>query len=235
VRTLALIPARGGSKRIPRKNVLPFCGKPILAYSVEAAQSSGLFDEIMVSTDDPEIARVAEEAGASVPFLRSPATADDHSGLMDVVREVLVQYRTALNQSFDVVCCLLPTAPLIQVEDLTRARNLLEDGGYASVLPVVRFGYPILRSLNLKDGKVSMNWPEYYHSRSQDLPPAFHDAGQFYWIHTGRHPDLQVVFTANSGAIELDESKVQDIDTLEDWKLAELKYKMLNSKGGPLA
>lgn len=225
--SIAIIPARGGSKRIPRKNIRFFLGKPIMAYSIETALNSDLFDEVMVSTDDDEIAHVAKQNGASVPFLRSAETANDFAGIAEVLLEVIAGYQ-AMGRRFDTVCCLFPTAPLILDSDLRAGLDKLNAGGFDSVFPVTRFQYPIWRSLRMEEDRVLMNWPENYPKRSQDLPPAFHDCGQFYWLHVDRFIEARRVFTENSGAIELPSTRVQDIDTEDDWRIAELKYKFLH-------
>jgi N-acylneuraminate cytidylyltransferase len=225
VNPLAIIPARGGSKRIPGKNIRPFLGKPIIAYSIETALGSNLFAEVMVSTDDETIARVARQHGAVVPFLRSAETSGDHAGIAEVLREVIERY-AALGRPFDTICCLLPTAPLVIETDLVSALLKLKAENFDSVFPVCRFNYPIGRSLRMEDGRVLMNWPENYSKRSQDLPPVFHDCGQFYWLHVEAFLAAGRVFTQNSGAIELPSTRVQDIDTEEDWQLCELKYQL---------
>jgi len=225
-RRLAIIPARGGSKRIPRKNIRSFCGKPILAYSIETALNSGLFNEVMVSTDDAEISRVALRYGAKVPFMRSAETSNDLAGLADVVLEVLQTYE-GLGMAFDEVCCLLPTAPLLIQSDLAEGLSLLTAGQYETVFPVVQFSYPIQRALSLSGSRASMIWPENYSARSQDLPSTYHDCGQFYWMRTPAIRQEKKLFTKNSGALVLPETRVQDIDSEEDWKLCELKYSML--------
>lgn len=230
MQSIAIIPARGGSKRIPGKNIRDFLGKPIIAYSIEAAINSGLFQEVMVSTDDQEIAAVAEKYGAKVPFLRSPETSDDFSTTAAVISEVLEKY-TSAGKNFDIGCCIYPTAPLVTLHTLTAAKQLLLNNNFSSVFPVVKYSYPIWRSLKIEDGKVSLNWPENLDKRSQDLPSAFHDAGQFYWFKIDEFLVQQSLFTQNSGAIELEEMAVQDIDNLTDWKLAELKYQLLNQTG----
>lgn len=223
---VAIIPARGGSKRIPRKNIKPFCGKPILAYSVEAALKSKLFDEVMVSTDDAEIAEVAKKFGASVPFMRSAETANDYAILKDVLNEVLARY-AELGKTFDEVCCILPTAPLIETDDIIKSHEILEKENCVSVVPVVKFSYTIFRSLKIENGRLAMNWPENYAKRSQDLPEAYHDAGLFYWYDRKYFEEKTASFGADSCPYILGEEKVQDIDTLEDWKIAEMKYKIL--------
>ena len=224
---LAIIPARGGSKRIPGKNIRPFLGKPILAYSIETALKSGLFAEVMVSTDDREIVRIAQERGASVPFLRSAETANDVAGIAEVLLEVIEAY-AAMGRCFDTVCCLFPTAPLITEPDLRAGFEKLNAGGFDSVFPVTRFSYPIGRSLRMEGDRVLMNWPENYPKRSQDLPVAFHDCGQFYWLRVESFLKARRVFTENSGAIELPNTRVQDIDTEDDWRICELKYRLLH-------
>jgi N-acylneuraminate cytidylyltransferase len=229
IRRLAIIPARGGSKRIPGKNIRPFLGKPIIAYSIETAVTSGLFDEVMVSTDSEEIAEVAGRYGAKVPFWRSAARSDDHATLADVALEVLTQY-SEKGMEFDYFCCLLPAAPLINTINLTEAFERLVSGNYSSVFPVVKFNYPILRSLKIENEHVSMNWPKFEKSRSQDLPDSFHDAGQFYWMKTSNFMLEKKFFSWNSGAILLNELGVQDIDTETDWLMAELKYKILYNR-----
>ena len=222
---LAIIPARGGSKRIPRKNIKNFHGKPIIAYSIEKKKKSGLFDEVMVSTDDEEIKIISLEYGAKVPFLRSENTSNDTATTLEVIREVLESYKKE-DRTFDEVCCIYPTAPLMKSSHLTAGLDLLENE-IASVFPVVPFSFPILRSLKVdEDNFVSMNWPEYSHTRSQDLPAAYHDAGQWYWL----RPELisDSLYSVNSKVIILSEMEVQDIDNESDWKMAEVKWKMGN-------
>lgn len=222
---IAIIPARGGSKRIPGKNIRNFLGKPIIAYSIEMALGSGLFKEVMVSTDDQEIAHVAESFGAKVPFFRSKENADDYAPTVDVILEVLDDYKKQ-NKVFEYCCCIYPTAPLLEQIFLKQGYRKLLEGAFDSVFPVVEFSYPIKRSLKLNEvGKVDMNWPEYLESRSQDLPKAYHDAGQFYWFKVDRLIEEKKLFGNNSGAIILPNTSVQDIDTEEDWILAELKAK----------
>jgi N-acylneuraminate cytidylyltransferase len=222
MRNLAIIPARGGSKRIPRKNIKPFLGKPIIAYSIEAALQSQLFDEVMVSTDDVEIANIARQYGSTVPFMRSQDTANDYATLADVLLEVVGCY-TQNGIVAENVCCILPTAPLISSQDIINGYTYLNASNYTSVYPVVAFSYPILRSLKIdENGYMSMIWPEYMNTRSQDLEPAYHDTGTFYWIKKDA-----IKKSSRIGGIIVDEIKIQDIDTEMDWKLAELKYKLL--------
>lgn len=220
---IAIIPARGGSKRIPRKNVRDFLGKPIIAYTIQTALDSELFDEVMVSTEDDEIATVAQHYGAQVPFRRSAQNADDYATTADVLAEVLQQ-----RPSYELACCIYPTAPLIQVERLQQALQLLINRHYDTVFPVVRYDSPIERSLLLsEDQRVTMRWPENLNQRSQDLPAAYHDAGQFYWFRTSYLLREQRLYGDNSGAIVLPPTEAQDIDTPEDWQLAELKARLL--------
>ena len=230
MKNLCIIPARGGSKRIPRKNIKPFMGKPIMAYSIEAALKSGLFDEVMVSTDDAGIVAVARQFGANVPFLRSEETANDYAGLNEVIAEVIKRYKE-LGEDFDNVCCILSTAPLLQSSDLKASYQKLIETGFECVYPIVEFSYPILRSLVFNaQGEIVMKWPEYTNTRSQDLEPCYHDAGSFYWIDAKAYErDYSFDSLKCSGYI-LDPIKVQDIDTESDWKFAELKYNYLNTK-----
>jgi pseudaminic acid cytidylyltransferase len=222
MKNLAIIPARGGSKRIPKKNIKDFFGKPIIAYSVEAAVKSQLFVEVMVSTDDQEIAQAAKEYGAKVPFMRSAKNANDTATLADVIDEVKQCYLKN-NQKFDYICCILPTAPLITTENLKKGLKLLKENNADSIRPVVRFSYPIQRALRMTDGKIKMFYPEHKKSRSQDLESAFHDAGQFYWMR-----DETGLRGENNLGFEISPVQVQDIDTEEDWQIAEMKYKTIN-------
>lgn len=224
MQNLCIIPARGGSKRIPRKNIRHFLGKPIIAYSIDSALKTGLFDIVMVSTDDSEIADVAMKYGAEVPFMRSTNTSNDYATLADVMKEVFVKYN-AIGQSFDNACCLLPTSPLLKPEDIILGYTRLSDSDFTVVVPVVEFSYPILRSFNMSEtGEISYNWPEYAKTRSQDLQPAYHDSGTYYWYKV----DPWLSGIVKRGAIIVDEKYVQDIDTEHDWKMAEMKYRLLN-------
>ena len=220
---VAIIPARGGSKRIPRKNIRPFLGKPILAYSIEVTLQSGLFDEVMVSTEDDEIAGVALQFGAKVPFRRSAETANDYAGTAEVLLEVLAVYESH-GQVFDNGCCIYPTAPFITVDLLGSAWQMLRDNRYDSVFPVLRFSYPIQRALRLDGKRATMFWPENYTARSQDLTPAYHDAGQFYWFRSAALQQQKRLWTDRSGAIVISELDAHDIDMPEDWTMAEFKY-----------
>lgn len=225
MRNIAIIPARGGSKRIPRKNIKPFMGKPIMAYSIEAALKSNLFEVVMVSTDDEEIAGIARQYGAEVPFMRSEQTANDYATTNDVLKEVIRSYAER-GLRFDYMCCVYATAPLVRPGDLAEAFERLKNGGYKSVYPVVEFSYPIWRCLDVsEDGTMSRHWPEYEHSRSQDLPKAYHDTGTFYWYDIKKWTEN----TGETGAVVFPEIKVQDIDNEADWQLAELKYRLLHN------
>jgi pseudaminic acid cytidylyltransferase len=220
---LAIIPARGGSKRIPRKNVKPFLGKPMLAYSIEAALATGLFVEVMVSTDDEEIAKVARQYGAKVPFMRSAETANDFATTDDVLREVVTRYKE-LGQEFDNFCCIYATAPMIQRKDIIAAFERLNSSDFTVVYPVVQFSYPIWRCLDLaEDGTIKYHWQEYENCRSQDLPNEYHDTGTFYW----HRIDKWMAGDITTGGIVVDETTIQDIDTETDWNIAEMKYKLL--------
>lgn len=224
---LAIIPARGGSKRIPHKNIKKFLGKPIIAYSIKAAIKSGLFDEIMVSTDDCEIAEVAKQYGAKVPFMRSLKNSDDFSTLADVAIEVYRKYEDK-GKKYDNICCILSTAPFITSLRINEAYNKFIEKNFNSVCPVVAFSYPVLRALEFdNDKKLRMINPEYLNSRSQDLKPAYHDCGSFYWVKTEALKKEKTLLCKNGSAIILPETEVQDIDTETDWKLAEIKYNFL--------
>lgn len=226
---LAIIPARGGSKRIPRKNIKLFIDQPIIKYSIDAAINSNLFDEIMVSTDDDEVARIAISCGAKVPFIRSEATSNDYASTVDVLEETLLEYKK-IGKAFEYCCCMYPTAPFISPQILMKGFEILKESEADSVIPVVRFSYPIQRALKIEKGKLFMVWPDNTGSRSQDLPSTYHDAGQFYWC---RVKDLLLhkkIFTENSVPIEISELEAQDIDNEEDWKMAEIKYKILMNR-----
>jgi pseudaminic acid cytidylyltransferase len=226
---VAIIPARGGSKRIPRKNIKDFLGKPVIAYSIETAINSNLFDEVMVSTDDEEIASIAEKYGAKVPFYRSKKNSDDRATTVDVLLEVLGEYEK-LDVKLKTGCCIYPTAPLLKRQVLLDAYNLMMKEQYDAVFPVVKFSYPIWRSLKLEGSKSAMIWPEHLNTRSQDLADTFHDAGQFYWFFCNTLLENKVLFGKNAGSIVLPESEVQDIDSLQDWRIAEIKYETLYKK-----
>lgn len=222
---LCIIPARGGSKRIPRKNIKDFLGKPIIAYSIETALQSGLFEEVMVSTDDEEIAEVAKRYGAKVPFFRSELTSGDYATTSQVLAEVLEGYRKSGN-AFEEACCIYPTAPLIRIERLIEGFAELKAKKARSVFPVVAYSSPIWRALKQTSvGAFEMIWPEHLNSRSQDLEKAYHDAGQWYWFNVERFLTEERIYTDNTSCIVLSEYEVQDIDTAIDWEMAEIKYR----------
>lgn len=224
---VAIIPARGGSKRIPRKNIREFRGRPMMAWPIEAALASGVFDTVMVSTDDPEIAETARIFGAEVPFMRSAAAADDHATTSEVLLEVLSRYAET-GTCFDLACCLYPTAPFVRAQNLMDGRARLLESQFNVILPVAAFSYPIWRSLcREEDGHIVLNFPENLNARSQDLPTAYHDAGQWYWFRTAAFLRDRVLMGPNTGSVVLPATQVQDIDTEEDWALAELKHERM--------
>lgn len=227
---IAIITARGGSKRIPRKNVKLFCGKPIITYSIEAALRSRLFEEVMVSTEDEEIARIAKEAGAQVPFMRSSESAGDYASTDDVLLEVLAAYKER-GKDFDSFCCLYPTAPFVTAEKLKTAMGLLEKAD--SVMPVVPFSFPPQRCMVLnEEGELRMKWPEHAKTRSQDLEPYYHDCGQFYCCRTAPFLEYKTTDLPHMVPMIMSELEVQDIDNPDDWEIAELKYqKMIAGQG----
>lgn len=226
MKKLAVIPARGGSKRIPRKNIKDFLGKPIIAYSIETALESNLFDEVMVSTDDQEIANVAKKYGAKVPFMRSAENANDYATTVDVLLEVVDEYQRR-GMKFGALCCLYPTAPFVSLNDLKMGFELLNKA--TSSLPVVEFDFPVLRALKQdEDQNISFAWPEHEKMRSQDMESYYHDAGQWYWVMTKELESQKTLVTDNCKVIKKDRMSVQDIDTVQDWQLAELKYQVIS-------
>jgi N-acylneuraminate cytidylyltransferase len=228
---LAIIPARGGSKRIPKKNIKEFNGKPIITYVIDAAVKSGLFDEVMVSTDDAEITAVALANKATVPFQRSEANSNDFATLIDVILEVLENYKKQ-GKEFENVCCILPTAALISQERLLEGYEKLGSLKLSSLIPVIRFAYPIQRALKEDNGLLHMREQEHLRSRSQDLEPYYHDSGQFYWLKTEALLTEKTIFTSRTGFIEIKETEAQDVDTLLDWEMLTVKYNYLKSIAG---
>lgn len=219
---IAVIPARGGSKRIPRKNIKNFYGKPIIAWSIDVARVSGLFDHIIVSTDDAEIAGVAKQYGAEIPFIRPAELSDDHTGTIEVIAHAT---EWALRQGWPVsaVCCIYATAPFVQVEDLRRGLCALESGDWAYAFAVAYFVAPIFRAFKQAgNGGVEMFFPEHFKMRSQDLPMALHDAGQFYWGRPSAWLENKRIFDRHSIPVIIPHWRVQDIDTEDDWKRAEI-------------
>lgn len=227
MKILAIIPARGGSKRIKRKNVKDFCGEPIIAYSIRAALQAGCFSRVMVSTDDPEIASVAKKLGADVPFMRSAATSDDYATTADVISEVLDRLEVN-GHIYDAVACIYATAPFITAERLRDAAEMLERGDAQAAFTCVEYSYPIQRSLAIgEDGRIGMKYPEYATARSQDLPKSYHDAGQFYLSTVKSFRECGSLWGPDTRPVVLSELEVQDLDTMTDWKLAEMKFKLL--------
>jgi len=219
---LAVIPARGGSKRIPRKNIKPFGGRPMIAWSIAAARESGLFDRVIVSTDDEEIAAVARAEGADVPFLRPADLSDDHTGTIPVIAHA-VEWQTAHGAAPEVVCCLYATAPFIDVDDLRHGLEILQDSGADFAFSVTTYAAPIQRALRIRDdNRVEMFDPAQFNTRSQDLEPAWHDAGQFYWGRSEAWLSGKPLFGPHAAPVPLPRDRVQDIDTEEDWRRAEL-------------
>ena len=222
--SLAIIPARGGSRRIPKKNIKLFFGKPIIAYTIEAALKSNVFDEVMVSTDNEEIKNIAIKNGAKVPFFRSDENSNDFSTLSDVLIEVLGKYKKH-KKFFDSVCCILPTAALLSPEKIIESYKRLIESNSKTIVPVIKFAYPIQRSLIEEQGFLKMREIEHINTRSQDLEDYYHDSGQFYWLKTKDFLLDKKIFTEKTGYIELKEYEAQDVDTLDDWKMLEIKYK----------
>lgn len=228
---LAVIPARGGSKRIPRKNIKSFCGKPIMAWSIEAARDCGCFNSVIVSTDDGEIAQVARECGASVPFVRPAALADDYIGTIEVVRHA-IEWQIEHGQAPELVCCIYATAPFVCAADLKRGLNALKETGCDYAFSVACFGAPIQRAIRITEqGRVDMFYPEFFDSRSQDLEQAYHDAGQFYWGRTAAWLAKKRIFSADAVPVLLPRHRVQDIDTADDWMRAELMFRSQQTDG----
>ena len=227
MRTLAIITARGGSKRIPRKNIKDFNGKPIMAYSIEAAVGSGVFDKVMVSTEDEEIADIARHYGAEVPFYRSEQTAGDYATTTNVLNEVIAEYEK-LGETFDIIACIYPTAPFITPARLKEAVEQLGKSDADSLIPVVRFSFPPQRAMEIQDGYLVFRQPEYINARSQDLKPHYHDVGQFYVFKTESFKVNQRIMAGKILPMELPETEVQDIDNPVDWEMAELKYKLMS-------
>ncbi len=223
MKNIAIITARGGSKRIPKKNIKDFCGKPIIAYSIEAALTSDLFETVMVSTDSEEIAEIAKYYGASVPFLRDASTSNDFATTVDVLKEVLKKYQSR-GKFFEWICCLYPTAPFITPKMLKEAMDTLIDSTAESLMPVVQFGYPPQRALKIENGRLEYIYPEYESTRSQDLEIQYHDCGQFYICKTKAIEKYGSLLTSKTIPFVVDEQSVQDIDNLSDWHIAEMKY-----------
>lgn len=224
---IAIITARGGSKRIPKKNIKEFMGRPMLAYAVDAAKGSGIFDEIMVSTDDGEIAETARKCGASVPFMRSERTSSDYAITYDVLEEVLEEYRK-LGREFDGLCCIYPCVPFLKAVSLRDAYGLMKSKGANAVMPVCRYPVPVEWAMRMNGGVLAADDVEKQKIRSQDLQPAWFDAGMFYFYRTETFLKERTTLFPDTLGYAIDESECQDIDTPEDWKMAEMKYRILH-------
>ncbi|MBA3015311.1 MAG: pseudaminic acid cytidylyltransferase [Proteobacteria bacterium] len=228
---VAIIPARGGSKRIPGKNIKPFAGKPIIAYSIEAALTSSLFDRVIVSTDSQEIAAIARVHGAETPFVRPDELADDFTTTADVLLHAL-NWLTAQQSPPSQICCLYATAPFVQPRYLKQGLDLLLTSKAASVFSVTSYPASIYRALKQEpDGRLAMVWPEYELTRSNDLPETFHDAGQFYWLDAPRFMNEKIIYNHDSRPVILPRFLTQDIDTPEDWVTAEAMHQTLQKLG----
>lgn len=229
---LAVIPARGGSKRIPRKNIKLFCGKPMLAWSIEAALESGVFDQVIVSTDDQEIAEVAQQYGATVPFMRPQQLSDDHTGTIPVIQHA-IEWLNAAGPPVDLACCLYATAPFVSAEDIRRGLQVLTETASEYAFTVTSYPFPIQRAIRLTaEGRVEMFNPEHFNTRSQDLEEAFHDAGQFYWGRASAWLHGAPIFGPGSAPVILPRHRVQDIDTQEDWERAQWLFKAMQAQLG---
>lgn len=223
---VAVIPARGGSKRIPKKNIREFCGKPMIAYSIEAARESGLFEHVIVSTDSEEIAGVAKTYGAEVPFIRPAGLSDDFANT-DAVFMHALEFLAAEGENYEYACCIYATAPFIQARYIQEGCRLMDEKNAANAFSVTTFPFPVLRSQIINSsGLLEMRWPEHRMTRSQDLPEFYHDAGQFYWTRVYRYLEHSDLY-ADAAPVVLPRYLVQDIDTEEDWKRAELMFKTL--------
>jgi pseudaminic acid cytidylyltransferase len=229
---VAVIPARGASKRIPRKNIRPFLGKPIIGYSIEAARASGLFDQVLVSTDDAEIAAIAGTFGGETPFTRPKELSDDHTSTNAVVRHAIT-WLTEQGKSVSIVCCIYPTAPLIQARHLIEGYEKLVSGDKAFAFAVTTFEFPAQRALRIcVDGSLQAAFPEHVSSRSQDLEKLYHDAGQFYWGRAAAFLNCLPDLGPHTEPLILPRHLVQDIDTPEDWQHTELMYRALQLAKG---
>ncbi len=224
---VAIIPARGGSKRIPRKNIKKFFGKPMIAWSIEAALKSNCFDRIIVSTDDQEIANIAKEYGADVPFIRSSELSDDHAGTTPVIKQA-IQWLNEYSQPPSLVCCLYATAPFVSASDIIKGLEQLEQSKASYAFTVTSYAFPIQRAIKITDtDNIEMFSPEHFQTRSQDLEEAYHDAGQFYWGTTDAWMSEKVIFGPDSTPVFLPRHRVQDIDTPEDWDRAEWLFQAM--------
>lgn len=224
---IAIIPARGGSKRLPKKNIRPFLGKPVIQYSIDAAIKSGLFSRVIVSTDSEDIAKIAIECGVEVPFMRPDSISDDFTPLADVVHHALTQLQSR-GISYEYVCCILATAPFIRIEDLKKGLDIITSRKASSAFTVTTYPFPIFRALKItEEERLKMFWPEHKLSRSNDLPKAYHDAGQFYWLDTAKLLETKKIYTSDAAPVVVPRFMVQDIDTEEDWEMAEHLYRAI--------
>jgi pseudaminic acid cytidylyltransferase len=227
---VAIIPARGGSKRIPRKNIKEFCGKPMIAWSIEAAKASGCFDKIIVSTDDAEIADVAKEWGATVPFTRPAKLSDDYAGTLPVIRHA-VEWLSEREAPVDYACCLYATAPFVSADDLRHGWEVIQQPGCSYAFSITSYAFPIQRAVRItENGRVAMFNPEHFQTRSQDLEEAWHDAGQFYWGTAKAWREERPIFGEESVPVKLPRHRVQDIDTHEDWARAEWLFRAMQAE-----
>jgi pseudaminic acid cytidylyltransferase len=230
---IAIIPARGGSKRIPRKNIKMFCGKPMIAWSIEAALESGCFDQVLVSTDDQEIAEVAQKYGAVAPFERPPELSDDHTGTISVIRHAVGWVNERDEVQVEQACCLYATAPFVRACDIQEGLSVLMGTGSDFAFSVTSYAFPIQRAIRrTPEGRVAMFNPQHFNTRSQDLEEAYHDAGQFYWGHADAWLHSKTIFGQDSAPVLLPRYRVQDIDTPEDWERAEWMFKALHAQDG---
>lgn len=228
---VAIIPARGGSKRIPRKNIKNFCGKPMIARSIEAAKASGCFDKIVVSTDDQEIADIARQWGAEVPFMRPPELSDDYTGTIPVIRHA-IQWLETYEAKVDYACCIYATAPFVSASDLQAGWKLINASDHDYAFSVTSYAFPIQRAIRItQQGRVAMFNPEHFTTRSQDLEEAWHDAGQFYWGTAEAWCEERAIFDEGSVPVKLPRHRVQDIDTPEDWIRAEWLFRAIQAEG----
>ncbi|CAM3789185.1 pseudaminic acid cytidylyltransferase [Ectopseudomonas alcaliphila] len=227
---VAVIPARGGSKRIPRKNIKLFCGKPMIVWSIEAALASGCFDAVIVSTDDTEIAEVARHYGADVPFMRPAELSDDYAGTVPVIRHA-VEWFIANGEAPEQVCCIYATAPFVTGEDIRRGLEILTGNDCDYAFSVTSYAFPIQRAIRITPAdRVEMFNPEHFNTRSQDLEEAYHDAGQFYWGRAGAWLEGKILFGTHAVPVLLPRHRVQDIDTLEDWERAGWLFKAMQAQ-----
>ena len=230
IRTIAIIPARGGSKRIPKKNIKKFLDKPIISYAIKIALESNLFDKVMVSTDDEQIAEIAKEFGAEVPFLRSVENSDDFATTFDVISEVIEHYHHQ-HYFIDYACCIYPCSPLLKGTHLTHSYKILKERNLDCVFPIVKYSFPIQRAVKINNKNlVEMIQEEHLTTRSQDLDSSYHDVGQFYFFNVQKLMEKKQLVTNNTGYIELTEMESQDIDTISDWELAEFKYQFFKNR-----